>query len=153
LEPEANFTTSGHVYYLANEGYVDPHKAVRTLGQGAIDQGVSFVGDELVAGLARNDEGVKISNNDRKTEQFADMVIITAGVNATGKVLGGLPLVSSPWRISFAHPQSSSLSPPPASISRILVDVIQESHVLQQKDGTFAVGGGALEVGGSSASN
>jgi len=168
LEPEANFTDiingTGHVYYFADEGHVNPHEAVRTLRQEAMGNGASFVSEERVVGLVRNKDdnrviGVKVSLSSRDVceteEQLADVVIVAAGASSSDKALGGVPLVHNPSRTYFASPCSSNLNTtsPPAFLNRTLFDMVQGLYVAQRKDGIFVAGGGALKFGLSAASN
>jgi glycine/D-amino acid oxidase-like deaminating enzyme len=87
----------------------------------------------------------------------ADCIVVAAGIGSAATWLGGLPMQYSPGSIAFAQPNHR---PPrrqgetdnnddenPVRLKRILVDTIQQSHVLQRENGSIAIGGGVLELG------
>lgn len=156
LEPTANFSfTEGPVYFFADEGSVDPTEAVLALKIEAIKLGVNFVPSVKCTGLLRRNGGRVIGiESAGSTFKEADVVIVAAGVGSSAPALGGMPLISSPGRISFAKPHDEDReSPDSVRINRILVDTVRKCHVLQRRDGTLVAGGGVLEVGGTTSTN
>mmetsp|Transcript_10293 Transcript_10293/g.18191 ORF Transcript_10293/g.18191 Transcript_10293/m.18191 type:complete len:232 (+) Transcript_10293:212-907(+) len=124
-----------------------------------MENGVSFVSDERVVGLVRNQDGrvvgvtakASVDAGETETEQLADVVIVAAGANSSDEALGGVPLVHNPSRTYFASPfstlDSSTSSSPPPFLNRTLVDMVSALYVAQRTDGTFVAGGGALKFG------
>ena len=154
LEPQSNFSYSdGPVYFFKEEGYVDPAAAVHSMRQAAKDLGVQFRSGQNVTILIRNAEGCVtgvqsyslFSSSSDTVSTLADIVVVAAGIGSAASALGGLPLTYSPGQIAFARTKESS----PSRLTRILVDTVKESHVLQREDGTIVAGGGFLEVGGT----
>jgi glycine/D-amino acid oxidase-like deaminating enzyme len=90
----------------------------------------------------------------------ADTIVVAAGIGMTD-LAGGIPSLLSmdpPGQIVHVvdnhHKSDSTKSDSTKSdkvncLTRILVDTVQSSHVLQRRDGTIVVGGGALVVGGT----
>jgi glycine/D-amino acid oxidase-like deaminating enzyme len=150
------------VYSFPNEGHVDPCVAVKAMRQGAVERGVTFVwnhkvthvlysgdaDDAIITGVecckVRRDTVVDCTLSTRTIS--ADVVVVAAGMGSENSALGGLPLLHRPGRIAFARQQQHSA----ASLTRILVDAVAKTHVLQRRDGSIVTGGGTLEVGGSS---
>jgi glycine/D-amino acid oxidase-like deaminating enzyme len=152
LEPNANFSfTEGPVYFFSDEGSVDPIEAVLALKVEAVKLGVNFVPSVKCTGLLRGNGGRVIGiESAGSTIKEADVVLVAAGVGSSASALGGMPLISSPGRISFARPKYDVReSPDSVRINRILVDTVRQCHVLQRRDGTLVAGGGMLEVGGT----
>ena len=154
LEPNANFSfTEGPVYFFSDEGSVDPIEAVLALKVEAVKLGVNFVISVKCTGLLRGKGGRVIGiESAGSTIKEADVVLVAAGVgsSASASALGGMPLILSPGRISFARPNHDVReSPDSVRINRIQVDTVRKCHVLQRRDGTFVAGGGVLEVGGT----
>ena len=75
-------------------------------------------------------------------------MISAAGTGAAASHLGGVPLLDRPGQIAYAHPAKESSR----RLSKILVDSMRSSHLLQRQDGSLLAGGGVLEVGGSTGS-
>ncbi|KAL3942152.1 MAG: hypothetical protein SGBAC_003614 [Bacillariaceae sp.] len=156
LEPFANWQLvrdQGKTYFFPGEGFVDPAQAVKTFRDEAEKLGVTFCSTQNVTAIVRNEAeavcGVECTcvNDSTKTSfQAADLVVVAAGVGAAAKALGNLPLKYEPGTIVHAKSTSSSSSP---RLSRILVDTMRSSHVLQRSDGSIVAGGGALAVGGA----
>jgi glycine/D-amino acid oxidase-like deaminating enzyme len=151
IEPHAEFP-QGHVYSFPDEGCVDPCQAVLTLR----GDDMNVISNEVVVGLVRDlttgrvmgIQTTRTTNSSEAVENrttLADVVVVAAGTGSANKALGGVPLTSSPGRISFARPGGSQ-----RKLGTLLVDMIRESHILQRRDGTLVAGGGVLEVGGSS---
>ena len=134
----------------------------------------SLEGDGSSSSSNNNNDDDNKSDSHREDDRIStDLVVSAAGIGSAAPCLGGIPLLHRPGTIAFAHPTMASqqqpprlppLSPPPSSssssssggsgrsprLSKILVDPLRSSHLLQRKDGTLVAGGGALEVGGSS---
>lgn len=159
LEPFANWQLSseldqGVTYYFPEEGFVDPSQAVQTFRDEAERLGVTFVSNQNVTAIVRNEAGsvcgvecTNISDDTITSFQPADLVVVAAGVGAAAKALGNLPLKYEPGTIVHAKTTSTESSSP--RLSRILVDTMRSSHVLQRRDGSIVAGGGALAVGGA----
>ena len=167
LEPMANWqlpsckTDKGDsTYFFPDEGSVDPTTAVQTLQVAAKDLGVVFLRNQKVTEILRDHQGYVCgveswpSSNTSNTTTTAtttpaDLVVVAAGVGAAAEPLGGLPLLDRPGQIAYATPERNS---PAATnrLTRILVDPLRSSHVLQRADGSIVAGGGALETGGVS---
>jgi glycine/D-amino acid oxidase-like deaminating enzyme len=149
LDPQASLSQSdGFVYYFPEEGSVDPVDATNTMRRAAKDLGVIFIAGQNVTGALRDPTG-RINGVVSGSSTFmADVIVTAAGIGVSSPVLGGLPLLHRPGRIAFAKPVEGS-----TPLTRILVDTIEQSHVLQRPDGTIVAGGGFLEVGGSSSSD
>lgn len=148
-------------YYFPDEGCVNPLEAVQIIREEAKKSGVLFLSGRYVTGVIRDNEGagdiigVQAEFLEETSEEAlsassvtipADLVIVTAGVGCSAPSLGGVPLLHRPGQIAYAQPKSSSTE----RLSKILVDPVRSSHVMQRPDGTIVAGGGALEVGGSS---
>jgi len=164
LEPFANWQLKkqhnddesrdeGATYLFPDEGCVDPIVAVQTLRRVAEERGVHFVANQNVTKVLRDEQtgiicGVESTTSEDMKPTFtpADLVVVAAGVGAAAPSLGGLPLLHRPGQISYALPKSES----PRRLSRILVDPLRSSHVMQRPDGSIVAGGGALVSGGSS---
>ncbi|KAI2512801.1 FAD dependent oxidoreductase [Fragilaria crotonensis] len=157
IEPNADFP-QGHVYSFPDEGCVDPCQAVLTLR----GDDMTIISNEIVVGLVRDTTtgrvvGIQTTRTldanaavENIITTFADIVIVAAGTGSANKAFGGgLALISSPGRISFARP-AAAVGGTQRKLDTLLVDMIRESHVLQRKDGTLVAGGGVLEIGGSS---
>ena len=167
LEPAANWkdeaapsddfsvssTTSPrtYTYFYPDEGLVDPSKAVETVRRGAADLGVQYLDSCNVTAFIQENEdgpvsGVSIlDKNDSPLMLTADTVVVAAGTGSAG--LAKIPLLHRPGQIAFALPDTKTQG---LSLQRIVVDTVRESHILQRECGTIVVGGGQLEVGGSS---
>jgi glycine/D-amino acid oxidase-like deaminating enzyme len=132
---------------------VDPSLVVKALRHKAEESEVNFVGGANVTSLQRDDSGrivgVTFEHTGKKAAEtlIADVVVVAAGVGSSLDALGGLPLAHSPGQIAYAKSSSKA-----ASLSRILVDTVRESHVLMRRDGTIVAGGGYLQVGGLASS-
>lgn len=179
LEPNSSFLGGsdeqrGDVYFYPDEGFVDPEEAVLAIRHAAEKDHIgnlSFVGGVEVTGLVR--EGGRVvgltftpvngrglaPNEASVTELRADVVIVAAGAASSSPQLVGLPMLHRPGVIAYAKPTEAPSSPSgddetvsDIKLNRILVDVVNKSHVLQRKDGTLVVGGGFLETGGKSSS-
>ena len=162
LSKEDECDNEGSTYFFPNEGCVDPVEAVKAFRNASEKLGVKFIPNQNVTNILRDAETDSIcgvesfttSSSDgamggeTSTVSPADLVIVAAGVGASAKCLGGLPLLHKPGQISYAKPSSDT--PSTKRLSRILVDPLRSSHVLQRSDGYIVAGGGALEVGGSS---
>ena len=150
---ESDSHETGFTYHFPDEACVDPSEAVMALQQACKDLGVKFLMGHNVTGVVRDDatgrvNGIlsKTSNNGKECQTPTDLVISAAGVGAAAACLGGVPLLHRPGQIVYANPKASSNG----MLSKILVDPVRSSHLLQRRDGTLVAGGGALEVGGSS---
>jgi glycine/D-amino acid oxidase-like deaminating enzyme len=155
LSTEENVDNEGFTYLFPDEGCIDPSAAVKRFRNAAKTLGVQFMSNQNVTNILRDEEtgsicGVESSNidSDLMTVTPVDLVIVAAGIGAAAKTLGGLPLLHKPGMISYAKPTADT--PSTRRLSRILVDPLRSSHVLQRPDGYIVAGGGALEVGGSS---
>ena len=88
-----------------------------------------------------------------KQEQInlsADVIVVAAGAGSGTPTLGStFQLLHKPGAIAFAQPNQQTKQQHTHRLSRILVDPLRSSHVLQRPDGSIVVGGGALEVGGT----
>jgi glycine/D-amino acid oxidase-like deaminating enzyme len=152
------------VYFFPDEGSVDPFQAVKTLRRAAQDLGVQFLTNHNVTKVLRNQDGLVCgiescpSNSNEGADTTAvtttptDLVVVAAGVGAATKVLGALPMLHRPGALAFAKPHGHVQGQQRQRLSRILVDPTRSTHVLQRSDGTIVIGGGVLEVGGSSGS-
>jgi glycine/D-amino acid oxidase-like deaminating enzyme len=149
LDPQTSFSQSdGLTYYFPEEGCVDPIAATNTMRRAAKDLGVNFIWGQNVTGVLRDPVG-RINGVESSCSTFmADVIVAAAGIGVASPVLGGIPLLHRPGRIAFAKPVEGS-----TSLTRILVDTIHQSHVLQRADGTLVVGGGFLQSGGSTSSD
>lgn len=160
LEPLASWKLShddgtpnseGYTYFFRDEGCVDPMAAVQTLRRVAAEKGVRFVADANVTSVVRDPVsgkicGVKVLLNQEKVIVGADVIVVAAGAGSGAKDLCcGLRLLHRPGTIAYATPAEKATD----RLSRILVDPLRSSHVLQRPDGSIVVGGGALEVGGT----
>jgi glycine/D-amino acid oxidase-like deaminating enzyme len=160
LEPLANWKlfdddevskSEGYTYFFRDEGCVDPMVAVQTLRRAATEKGVRFVGDANVTSIMRDPVSGKICGvtfllKQEKVNVAADVVVVAAGAGSGAKDLGcRLKLLHRPGTIAFATPAEKASG----RLSRILVDPLRSSHVLQRPDGSIVAGGGALEVGGA----
>ena len=170
-----NHSSSTFTYYFPDEGLVDPTEAVRVLRHEATQRGVQFMAGSHVTGLVVRDDsaigGVTVEQGIPKDDQeqqdeyeqakdvmtktiYADIVVVAAGMGC--QTLANIPLLHSPGRVALARCRTNSddgnndtTTRCNLRLSRILVDTVRESHVLQRRDGTWVVGGGALQVGGS----
>jgi len=170
LEPQSNCSYnlqsngSWPVYYFGEDGLVDPAEAVERLRRSAEQLGVNFLEGRNVTNFIRDENGQVVevctvpsvgelsgvAIDETPTETLlADVVVVAAGVGAGEDTLGSLPLAPNMGQVAFA--KSSSSSEVRTNLTRILVDTVRQSHVLQRRDrdGTFVAGGGFLEVGGS----
>ena len=167
LEPAANFkdesalsddfrdsiTTSPrtYTYYYPDEGLVDPSKAVETVRRGASDLGVQYLDSCNVTAFIKENEDGPVSGlsildkSGTPLTLSADTIILAAGTGSAR--LANIPLLHRPGQIAFALPDNKTQGP---LLQRIVVDTVRESHILQRECGTIVVGGGQLEVGGSS---
>lgn len=175
LEPNSSFLGDedekrGDVYFYPDEGFVDPEGAVLAIRRAAEKESMgnmSFVGGVEVTGLVR--EGGRVvgltfasangGDEAPMTELRADVVIVAAGAGSSSPQLVGLPMLHRPGVIAYAKPTEAPSAPSgddetasDIKLNRILVDVVNKSHILQRKDGTLVVGGGFLELGGNSSS-
>ncbi|GAX09546.1 hypothetical protein FisN_16Lh240 [Fistulifera solaris] len=142
LEPSGNFSSPGCYYYhFRDEGSVDPSAACMALQKAMRQSELHYVSDTVVEYL-RDTEGraigVMLENG---TQIRADVVVVAAGTGTS--TLAKIPMQCSPGRIAFARSTGNALR-------KIIVDTVNESHVLQRRDGTIVAGGGYLQVGGSS---
>jgi len=120
----------------------------------AMNCGAAFLCDMNVTRLLQDDSdrviGVECENldfkNSKATRIMSDVVVVAAGIGSADAALGGIPILHRPGRIAFARPHKQSQS---NSLTRVLVDTVNEAHVLQRPDGSIVAGGGYLEVGGS----
>ena len=71
LEPEANFTAAGHVYYFSDEGCVDPCQAVLALR----GDDVTIISDKRVVGLVRDETGRVVGVETRASDDDDDAQI------------------------------------------------------------------------------
>ena len=159
LEPNAGFPADegeGRVYHYPNEGCVDPMEAVARMRTLAQQQGTKFLWNSHVE--SSTTEAIAEDGNDvehpssririldvNKNTTFtltADTIVVAAGVGTTA--LCGLPMRHSPGRIAFAKGTEDG------RLRKILVDTLKKSHILQRRNGDLVIGGGELEVGGSS---
>lgn len=149
LDPQAGLSQSDEfVYYFPEEGSVDPVDATNIMRREAEDLSVIFIGGQNVTGVLRDPVG-RINGVVSGSSTFmADVIVAAAGIGVASPILGGLPLLHRPGRIALAKPVEGS-----TPLTRILVDTIDQSHVLQRPDGTLVAGGGFLETGGSSSSD
>jgi glycine/D-amino acid oxidase-like deaminating enzyme len=153
-DDEDDSMNEGATYFFPNEGCVDPSQAVAVFRREAEKLGVTFVASQNVTNILRNETtglvcGVECNNHDSGTTITpADLVIVAAGIGSSAKNLGGIPLQHKPGQISYAKPTAET--PYTHRLSRILVDPMRSSHVLQRPDGCIVAGGGALEIGGAS---
>mmetsp|Transcript_22195 Transcript_22195/g.63677 ORF Transcript_22195/g.63677 Transcript_22195/m.63677 type:complete len:821 (-) Transcript_22195:141-2603(-) len=159
LDPVAEFLgelpkCGEEISFYADEGHVDPIKATRTIREEASRLGAKFVGntnvektlvdcDDVVCGVI-TDDGTKFE---------ADVVVVAAGVGS--KELSGIDVMRQPGMIALTKPASAKSSAGREGVDltgdtprRILVDTINESHILQRREGELAIGGGYLQVGG-----
>ena len=157
LEPFCNWTlkdeSSNEVtFHFPDEGLVDPSEAVHALREAAQELGVVFRQGQKVKGVIRDPQtnkvtGIKTIFEDDELMMATDLVVSAAGIGAEESCLGGIPLLHRPGQIAYAEPSTpNSIN----KLSKILVDPLRSSHLLQRKDGTLVAGGGALEVGGAS---
>ncbi len=142
LEPLGNFSSQGCYYYhFRVEGNVDPSLACMALQKATCQSEIQYV-SETVVEYWRDTKGrvigVMLENG---TKVRADVVVVAAGTGSS--TLAKIPMQYSPGRIAFASSTGKALR-------KIIVDTVTESHVLQRRDGTIVVGGGYLQVGGSS---
>jgi glycine/D-amino acid oxidase-like deaminating enzyme len=155
LNKESNpddMSGEGFTFYFPDEGCVDPAAAVRALRQAAEGLGVQFLSGHNVTNVVRDPQtgvvtGLESQNVENNEVEWTatDLVVSAAGTGAAAPCFGGLPLLHRPGQIAFASPDEESSG----RLSRILVDPLRSSHVLQRPDGSIVAGGGALEVGGS----
>ncbi len=156
LEPFCNWTLNssndGVTFHFPDEGSVDPSEAVQALREAAQELGVVFRQGQEVKGVVRDLQttkvtGVKTIFEDDEIIMETDLVVSAAGIGAAEACLGGIPLLYRPGQIAYAEPSTPNCV---NKLSKILVDPLRSSHLLQRKDGTLVAGGGALEVGGTS---
>ncbi len=150
---ESDSHQTGFTYHFPDEACVDPSEAVMTLQQACQKLGVKFLMGHNVTGVLRDDATGRVRailstmpKNGKECLTPTDLIISAAGVGAAATCLGGIPLLHRPGQIVYANPKPSSTG----MLSKILVDPMRSSHLLQRRDGTLVAGGGALEVGGSS---
>ena len=156
LEPFANFTSNdSNVYFFPDEGCVDPIRTIRYLRNILNKRGVAFVNGSCEKLVRDQDAGVVsgievTTSNGQQTLLSCDKVIAATGLATANKLFGGIPLKNQePGNMLFAVPNSISTSTRmPFMLDRILVDAVRKIHVLQRKDGNYAIGGGVLELGG-----
>ena len=172
LESTSAFCSKGNehhpVYFFPEEGCVDPSEAVRAMREYAVSQNsveLSFLyGTKVEQSIKDNDgritgllcrssqqNGAERDDNQKMIKLEADVIIGAAGIGSNETSLGGIPLKSSPGTIAIA--QTDRTQSDERLLSRILVDCVHESHILQRPDGSVAVGGGYLQVGGASLQN
>ena len=179
LELEQNCIFSKHpVYYFPQEGCVDPMEVVRTMPAVSRGNKVSFLFNHKVEAMVGNIGGHKAGLLCKTTETDVggssrqplktiegDIVVSAAGVGSQTPMLGGIPLMDKPGTVVLGttaqnearrHPLEDATAENRGNsdkflLSRILVDAVHESHILQRRDGTFAIGGGYPQVGGASA--
>jgi glycine/D-amino acid oxidase-like deaminating enzyme len=144
------------IFFYPDEGHVDPLKAMCVIREEASKLGAKFVGSANVEALIVDDEGMACGGviTDKGKRFEADIVIVAAGVGSKG--LSGLDIIRQPGMVVLATTKKSSTCRDGAP-RRILVDTINEAHILQRNEGELAIGGGYLQVGGvggvASASN
>ena len=172
LEPHCILDAGPYpTYFFAEEGCVDPLETVRVLRQSCRDHHkVTFRLGCQVESLVRNEEGLvtgvqgttttTVHNNTTTTSMVlpATVVVSAAGVGSAARSLGGIPLLTNPGTIVLGQPKEKNKDAvtgneeqEPGLLSRVLVDAVNESHILQRRNGTIAVGGGYPQVGGVSA--
>ena len=166
LDPAAEFLGEPpggeEIYFYPDEGHVDPARASHAIRQEASRLGATFVGNITVERTVDDDDGkvCGVITDDGKLP--ADVVIVAAGIGS--KTLSGLDIIQQPGMIALTKPATGSASTKESNSSsskgeeaegdlggvprRILVDTINEAHILQRNEGELAVGGGYLQVGG-----
>lgn len=173
LDPAAEFLGESppcgeEIYFYPDEGHVDPARAIHAIRLEASRLGATFVGGIAVERTVNDDDGkvCGVITDDRK-QWAADAVIVAAGIGS--KDLSGLDIIRQPGMIALTKPAAGPMKETPSSDSlpttssreeaekvqdlggaprRILVDTINEAHILQRREGELAVGGGYLQVGG-----
>ena len=175
----ADENVTSDVYYFPNEGFVDPCDAVRTMRNEAKRLDVSFLWNCTVKGIVTTSTvldttepqmihryTIEYQNNDGipqiSSTIDADVVVIAAGIGSTSQALGGLPMQQTNCSGSMIHfvkgkkytacevKASAQVQKESASLQRVVVDMVNETHVLQRQNGTIIVGGGSpLHVGGT----
>jgi glycine/D-amino acid oxidase-like deaminating enzyme len=179
MDGENKAAQSNVMYYFAKDGYVDPCDAVRTMRSEAMKFGdsstVSFLWNCTVQQIQRKNPNENVYSveylkrcrapdsalDDATTSTVstidADAIVIAAGIGASDIALGGLPMQQS-TNFNGCTTQFVSNSDIPTkgnglSLQRIVVDMVNETHVLQRRNGTVVAGGNTpLHVGGSNAS-
>ena len=173
LDPAAEFLGESppcgeEIYFYPDEGHVDPARAMHAIRQEASRLGATFVGSINVERTVDDDNGKVCGVITGDGRQWAvDCVIVAAGIGS--KDLSGLDIIQQPGMIALTKPaagstptsstkESSSISSSSSreeaeedlggAPRRILVDTINEAHILRRKEGELAVGGGYLQVGG-----
>jgi glycine/D-amino acid oxidase-like deaminating enzyme len=111
-------------------------------------------------------EDNNIANSSYFSTIDADSIVIAAGTGSSNVELGGLPMQTvlncTGCTTHFNTDHDSKLLPPSTNminqndkyqssrLQRIVVDMVNEIHILQRRNGTVVVGGGSpLQVGGS----
>jgi len=90
---------------------------------------------------------------DDGTKFEADVVIVAAGVGS--KDLSGVDVIRQPGVIALTKSVCTKFNADREGVDlagnaprRVLVDTINEAHILQRRGGELAIGGGYLQVGG-----
>jgi glycine/D-amino acid oxidase-like deaminating enzyme len=167
IEPNASFAgpNDDPVYFFPNEGHVDPCEAVLCMRREAMKQGVTFVWNQTVTDIQFNNSSTssyatvtcQSASNDASKSTLpaaapvsfnADVVVVAAGTGMAQAACGSIPLLHRPGRIAFFQPKRNDGSATPR-LNRVVVDMVNNSHVLQRRDGVIVAGGGPLEVGGT----
>ena len=170
LDPTAEFlgeppSCGEEIYFYPDEGHLDPARAIYAIRQEASRLGATFVGGIAVERTIVGGDGkvCGVVAGDGK-QWAADAVLVAAGIGS--KHLSGLDIIRQPGMIALTKPATGSTKESTSGVSttccrreeaeenwgtsprRILVDTINEAHILQRKKGELAVGGGYLQVGG-----
>ena len=139
---------------------------MHAIRQEASRLGATFVGRINVERTVDDDNGKVCGVITGDGRQWAvDCIIVAAGIGS--KDLSGLDIIQQPGMIALTKPAAGSTPSTKESSSisssssreeaeedlggaprRILVDTINEAHILRRKEGELAVGGGYLQVGG-----
>lgn len=152
----------GQVHYYPQEGHVDPIQAVQQIRKSAKSQrNVHFIFNSHVDKFIYNDYetkdrviGIECSFNDSNKkdttiQEMMDLVILTAGTNCSSPEFNcDIPMRNSPGSLTFATNSNASRKEG-KSLSKILVDTVNQVHVLEREKGILVIGGGTLQVGGS----
>ena len=183
LEPYADFSGSGatnddqptgSIYFFPDEGHVDPMSAVQVLQEEAQRLGAKFLFGHKVLRFITNDDNEKTgsryavecqkgsSSDTSTTLLFGDTIVMAAGIG-TSKFMPSLLSMDPPGQVVHVKSgQNGDISKGDNQendkkrtqrLTRILVDTVRSSHVLQRRDGTIVAGGGTLVVGGKHASS
>jgi glycine/D-amino acid oxidase-like deaminating enzyme len=157
LEPNASFAGPDEypVYFFPNEGHVDPCEAVLCMRRAAMKLGVTFVWNQTVTDIQFHDNSTSSyaivscqgASNDASMSFNVDLVVVAAGTGMAEAACGSIPLLYRPGQIAFFQPKRNDESAT-VRLNRVVVDMVNNSHVLQRRDGVIVAGGGPLEVGG-----